>query len=354
MTFNAPSLEDLRAQGRADIEDALNLGPLLPKSVLGSISDSVAAHAHLAHLHLTDLGERRLLPTESADSDVLDVWAGLLKVPRKAAAAATGIVDLSGSEGSVLPGNSILIRGDGAEFTTDAAATIAGGVASVAVTASAAGAAGDTAAASTLTISSPVAGVDPQAVVDGDGLTGGTEIESDANLLLRIRQRLQDPPLGGAVADYIRWALEVPDVTRAFVDTLVTLGNVAVGILTDDAPGGPIPSGAKVAEVQSLLDDGSHAPVGVNVTVYAPTQQLLNAQIQLIGADTQVIRDAIDLNLKDVLREVVKPGGTVPISRIREAISTAPGEVDHSLVSPVADIVLGAGEILALGTTTWL
>lgn len=354
MTFTPPTLAELRAQGRADLEDALGLGPLLPRSVLGAIADVLAAHAHLAHLHATDIAQRRLLPTPDADSDVLDIWASLLRVDRKLPAPATGTVDLTGTDGSVLPGDSILIRTDGAEFKTATSATIAGGVASVTVTAVVPGDAGDTAASATLTISSPVAGVDSEAIVASGGLVGGAEQESDASLLARIRQRLQDPPLGGAASDYIRWALEVPDVTRAFVDELSTLGFVAVGILTDDAPGGPIPSGAKVAEVQAYLDDGTHTPVGVNVTVYAPTETLLNPQIQLIGADTQVIRDAIELSLEDLLREVVKPGGTVPISRIREAISTSPGEEDHVLSSPVADVTLGAGEILALGTITWL
>ena len=47
------------------------------------------------------------------------------------------------------------------------------------------------------------------------------------------------------------------------------------------------------------------------------------------------------------------PGGTLLISHIREAISIAAGEVDHTLLTPDADQTVTAAQINTLGTLTW-
>jgi uncharacterized phage protein gp47/JayE len=41
------------------------------------------------------------------------------------------------------------------------------------------------------------------------------------------------------------------------------------------------------------------------------------------------------------------------ISHVREAISSAAGEVDHNVISPLADVAADAGEIITMGAITW-
>ena len=56
-----------------------------------------------------------------------------------------------------------------------------------------------------------------QGAVEYPGIAGGADEQSDLLLLQRVLARLRQPPHGGADFDYIRWALEVPGVTRAWV-----------------------------------------------------------------------------------------------------------------------------------------
>ncbi|MBI4800443.1 MAG: baseplate J/gp47 family protein, partial [Desulfarculus sp.] len=88
------------------------------------------------------------------------------------------------------------------------------------------------------------------------GLTGGADQEADAALLARLLYRIQTPPQGGAGSDYIRWALEVPGVTRAYVyPRRLGAGSVGLTVLMDDAAYGPIPSAEDVARVQAYIDE---------------------------------------------------------------------------------------------------
>jgi uncharacterized phage protein gp47/JayE len=47
------------------------------------------------------------------------------------------------------------------------------------------------------------------------------------------------------------------------------------------------------------------------------------------------------------------PGGTILLSHIQEAISTAVGENDHVLIAPVANVVLPANTMATHGVITW-
>ena len=65
-------------------------------------------------------------------------------------------------------------------------------------------------------------------------LTGGTDTETDEQLRARILHRIQNPPMGGAAADYVAWALAVPGVTRAWAAPEQGVGTITVRFLMDD------------------------------------------------------------------------------------------------------------------------
>ncbi len=62
---------------------------------------------------------------------------------------------------------------------------------------------------------------------------------------------------------------------------------------------------------------------------------------------------AVAASLADLIRRQAEPGGTLLISHIREAISTAAGEHDHELISPAADVTHATGHIAVMGRITW-
>ena len=87
------------------------------------------------------------------------------------------------------------------------------------------------------------------------------------------------------------------------------------------------------------------APLTVNVTAPALTANTVTVTITDLSPDTSDVRDAIEAELADFFLREAEPGGTIRISRLREAISQAAGEASHTLVSPSADYTDDADEI---------
>ena len=274
------------------------------------------------------------------------VWG----IPRLPAAAATGAVTVTGSPGAILPAGAEMRRPDDARFTLAADVAIgSGGTGTGQVAAVLAGAAGNTPAGTTMTLLAPVAGVQPALTVAAGGLAAGADVETDAALRARILARIQQPPAGGAAADYGLWARTVPGVDRVWVyPRQFGLGTVGVAFL---GPNAAIPAAPLVAQVQAAID--VLRPVTAEVTVFAPVAAPVAVQVQ-IAPDTAATRAAVQAAIAGFFVAEAEPGGTLRVSRLRAAISAAAGETWHALAAPSADIVLPAGQVATLGTVTWL
>lgn len=350
MPFSRPSLTDILARVRSGILSRLTT-EMLRRSDAEVYARVVAGASHELHGHLQFIQQQVIYDT--AEAEFLDRWASIwLTTPRLPAVSAHGQVQFSGINGSVIPAATVIVRSDGAEFETDASAIIAGGVATVAVTASTPGQAGNTADSTILTLSAPITGVDSNAVVDSAAVVGGADREDDASLAARLRTRIQQPPHGGAAHDYIAWALEVPGVTRAWVSPLeLGLGTVTVRFVRDNDTPSIIPDSGEVQDVQDHID--AVRPVTADVTVVAPIPVPLDFTIEVFP-DTPEVRAAVEAELTDLLQREPFPGGTILISHIREAISIAAGENNHVLSVPSADVTHSTGEIAVMGTITWV
>lgn len=351
MPFDRPLLSDLIDRAAADIESRLPGGDArLRRSNLSVLARVHSGAVHGLYGYLSWLA-LQLMP-DTAELEHMDRWAAIWGVARKPATAATGNVTLAGTNGVVVPTGTVLQRSDGAQFAINADVTIAGGVGTAAVTAVVPGAAGNTVASSAVTIISPIAGVNSAATVASGGLAGGADTESDDALRARLLDRIQEPPHGGADFDYVKWALEIPGVTRAWCFPLeMGLGTVTVRFVRDDDVS-LIPDAGEVAAVQAYID--ALRPVTADVYVVAPTAVSLNLTISGLSPATTAVRDAIAAELADLLRREAEPGGTILLSHIREAISIAAGEYNHSLTSPIADVTHTTGQIAVLGTITWV
>jgi len=350
MSFSRPDLPTLINRAEADIETRLpGADARLRRSNLNVLARVHSGAAHGLYGYLEWIARQVIIDT--ADGDMLERHASIWGVERKAASPAVGNVTVTGTNGAIVPADSTLARSDGAQYTTDAEATIAGGTATIAVTAVEGGQAGNASAASSLSFDTPIAGVSATATVASGGLTGGADIETDDDLRARLLARIQAPPHGGAQHDYVAWALEVPGVTRAWVyPAELGLGTVTVRFVRDD-DASPIPDAGEVAAVQAHID--SVRPVTADVTVVAPIAVPLNFTIDLTP-DTAAIRAAVEAELRDLLLRESEPGATILLSHIREAISLASGENDHILSVPAANVTHAVGEMATFGTITWL
>lgn len=350
MPFQRPTLIELKERVAADLDSRLpGSDARLRRSNTAIIATVHAGAVHGLHGHLEYLS-KQILP-DTAEEEYLERWASIWGVARKEAAAAAGTVTFTGTNGAVIAAGTPLQRSDGAEFTVDVDVVIAAGVAAAAVTAVDAGSACNTAAGSTLTLVSPIAGVNAAVTVTIGGISGGTDIESDDDLRSRLLFAIRQPPHGGADFDYVEWALEVPGVTRAWCyPAYLGAGTVGLAVVCDDQPGGIIPDAAKVQEVQAYID--SLRPVTADVTVWAPIAKPLDLVIEL-APSTVAVQAAVEAELADLITREAVPNGTIYVSHIREAISLAAGEIDHTLVSPTADFTCVGGEIAVMGAITW-
>lgn len=348
MSFVRPSLSEIVARIESDIETRLATGRLLAKSFLAIMARAYAGAVHLLYFYI-NWAVLQLFP-DTAEAEYMTRWAAIWGVPRTPATFADGDVAFTGVNGTVVPEGLRLKRSDGGFFLTTESGTISGGQVSLAVQAVNAGSAGNTEAAGVLVVVTSIAGLNSTAAVAGGGITGGLDAESDESLRARLLDRIQQPPHGGALFDYVKWAKEVSGVTRAWAESTFE-GTVTVRFVLDNETD-IIPDSGKVAEVQAYIDSPYRRPATADVTVVAPTAVPLNFTIDL-NPDTADIRTAVTESLKDLIRRTAEPGGTLLISKIREAVSVAAGENDNVVTVPNANVTHTAGQIATMGTITW-
>ncbi|MEZ2293103.1 baseplate J/gp47 family protein [Variovorax sp. RCC_210] len=344
MAFNRPQLTALVKTLRDDM-----LSRVGDETQLRRADAEVYARVFAGAMHglygYTDWISKQII-WDRCDDDTLERWASMwLQVPRKPAAAATGVATFVLAVGAAVPAGSVVQAFDGVQYQTTA-----DNIGSTApVVALVAGAAGNRAAGQALSLVSPIAGVQTQAIASE--ISGGSDIESPDSLRARLIARVRTPPDGGSATDYLQWALEVPGVTRAWVAPLEQGAGTVVVRFVRDNDATPIPDAVEVAAVQAHIDP--LRPVTADVYVVAPIADPLNFQITLTPP-TVAVKAAVELELRDLLFREAAPGVTLLVSHIREAISTAAGETDHVLVSPAANVVPAIGHMPVFGSITWV
>ena len=348
MAFVRPTLSEIAERVKTDITSRAGVGSPLRRSFISAISFAIAGAVHLAYGFLSFIA-RQVFP-DTAEAEFLERWASIWGVTRRQASFAEGDVQFTGTNGSVIPLGTILVRADGLQYRVQADATIAAGIATVNVLAEVAGSGSSLQTDGKLTLVTPIAGVQSEGTVLSSNKVNGADQETDEALRARLLDRIQRPPNGGSENDYKQWALEVPGVTRAWVyPGSDGLGTVGIAFVTDNEDN-IIPTTGKVEEVQEYIDE--RRPVTAEAVVFAPSSEELDFEIQL-SPNNASVREAVTSELADLIRRESEPGGTLLISRIREAISIAAGESDHVLVSPTANVVTDPGTLKILGEITF-
>lgn len=349
MTFVRPSLSDLIERNRGDIETRLpGADSRLRHSVLDTIARMHGGAAAGLYGYL-DFLSLQLMP-DTAEAAYLARWASIWGIRRKASVAARVLAGATGANGATIPEGTEATRIDGARYRVLSAATIAAGTAGVSIEAIEPGPGGDVAAATALTFSSAVAGVDATLTVAGAVIPGTAE-EDDASLLGRLLDRIRRPPQGGASNDYVAWALAQPGVTRAWAyGQWLGIGTVGVTFAMDGRED-ILPLGGDVAAVQAALD--ILRPVTAELTVFAPVPAPLDVVLRIVP-DTADIRAAVEDELADFFTRDAEPGGTIYLSRLDEAISLAAGEFQHAVELPDRDFAAAPGAMPMLGPVVFV
>jgi uncharacterized phage protein gp47/JayE len=275
-------------------------------------------------------------------------WAAVLGIDPKAATPWIGVYRFTGLDTTIVPLGTELVRSDGWRYITTEAGAIGDvttGLVDVAIEAQDdyEGVTGNNTDASPLALSSSIADVDSEGTVQ-DTTIDGTDEETAEEGLVRLLLRYRTPRRGGGKGDYEIWALEVAGATRAWESTTGP-GDVTVAFVRDNDGSGAaiLPDAGERTAVQEYVQD--KAPLTVDVSVMTLSANLVTVTITDLEPDTSDVRDAIEAELADFFLREAEPGGTIRISRLREAISSAAGESSHTLSSPTADYTDAADEI---------
>lgn len=350
MPWSRPTLATLITRVATDIQSAISgVNALLRRALLTVVGRAVAGATHGLYGHQVWLSKQMML--DQCDPDWLARWAAILGRPQNPAVASTGPVIFAGTDTYTVSAGAVITRSDGWEYTLDADATISNGTSSGTITSTTVGADGDCTAGMTLTLASPVAGVNSSLTVDTAGIGGGADIEDIDDWRARVINRLSDPPKAGTSNDYVEWAESVSGITRAWCYPMeLGPGTVTIRFMTDDAPDGPFPDAAAVAAVQAYIE--SVCPVDATIYAEAPIALPLNPGIHLIP-DSTANRAAVTDSLNDLLMRESIPGATIPLSHFEDAIGDTVGVNDYVLSSPVGAVVAPTGYMTTLGTITW-
>ncbi len=361
MPLNRPTLLTLIDRIAGDVTSSLTgASTLALRSVLRVFVRVVAGAIHLVYGYIDNLTEQLFIKT--ASSSYLDQIGSEYGVNRTAAAKAAGITTATGTNGSIIPIGTELQNTTGYVYTTDVAVTITAGTALLAITASVAGVASNDVAGASLTLTSPIIGVNTATTVDSNAVSNGADEETDMNYRTRLLARKSQPPHGGSNNDYIMWAKEVAGVTRAWVqEQYQGVGTLALYFVRDGDTN-IFPGGTEIATVTSYITQHTNAAtgqvIGLPVTalpgffVFAPTQLTVDFNIG-IYPNTSAVQTAIRAELVDLFLREGGPGKTIYLSQIREAISLATGEERHRLNSPVVDSSTAYNELQIVGTITF-
>ncbi|MGP2862214.1 baseplate J/gp47 family protein [Serratia bockelmannii] len=355
MPFNVPTLRQLIKTGEQDIEIELD-EKLPPVGVERALNTSFSGAVRDVYDYQSWIADQVVPSPKSDDQTIIDT-ASTEGVIRKAATYAVGNAIFKGTQ--PIPLNTEMQARNGNGYHVITASAPVNGVQNITIQADDVGASGNLDADAQLTLVSPIPGVESTGVVDGYGLTGGTDIEPISELLDRLLFRKRNPPVGGAVHDYVIWAREMAGVSRAWAwDAWHGPGTVGLAWVYDSRTDITPTAADRAAMNEYLFRHADPAtgnfvgkPGGIEVWIISLTLKPIGPAIKLVP-DSAETRRATLANL-NALQRTLSPGSTLLLSSLRTAIGTATGVTDYTL-NINSDITSASGELITIGDVTWL
>lgn len=360
MSYTRPTQEQIYNTIKADLLSRFpTLDPTLANSLaLGLVS--VIAGGQSGLYDYLDWILKQMFP-DTATTEIIERWANIFGLERDAAAKSTGSITATASVlGTIVPVGSELQTVGGTRIKlTQALDFTASSPQTATAEAVEFGPNGNLATSTVVTFVQSWAGVDDNATVDSPGMIGGRDRQTDESLQEEVLNRLAEPPKGGALYDYDRWAKEATDVTRAFIRNWengpafgdsVTLGEILVYFAMDNTYSDGIPSAGDVSTVDAYIQE--RKPGGAKVSVVGPTASPVPFNVTIVpnNATTQA---ATSESLKNAIIEDGQPGGTITLNKFQEAMAAVPGLTDWTINSPTAGVSAGTGTLHTLGTVTF-
>ena len=352
MAFVVPTLKTLIERARADFRTEAGID-VLRRSIESALLRAQAALIKGNYAYQKYLNDQAY--PDTADEEHFWRHAANRGIYQKPAAPAQLTVRFTGVEGTTVPTDTEITRSDGAAYLTDEDGVVAAEIEYVDIpcTAVVAGSDGNCEEGTVLTLSSSLTDIDSTAEVQAT-LVDGTDVETQAEGYDRYVQDVQSPESdGGTAGDYVRWALEVEGVTRAW-EYSIGSNTVAVAFVRDNDGSGSaiLPDSGERDDVEE--DVQGMAPITVTIQVRTLTALTVNVTLTALEVDTPAVRAAIVAELVDLFERDAEPGVDMALSQFTSAIGQAAGEHSHIMSAPAAAVSPTTTEIPILGTVTIL
>lgn len=194
MPYNVPALRKLITDGEKDIAFELGLQKLPPVGVEKALNTSFSNQVRDLYDHQSWIKDQ-IIPSVKSDDETIIETAASEGVIRKQATFATGPAVFKGN--TPLPDDTEMQTATGIVYAVTTSGVPVDGVMTVTIQASDAGASGNLPEGESLTLMSPVPGVESIGLTGTGGIIGGADIEPVPELLDRLLFRKRNPLLVG-------------------------------------------------------------------------------------------------------------------------------------------------------------
>lgn len=363
MAFAIPTFEEMHALLEAQLKALFPTLDVSRTSFPSLFARALAAAATDNHAHL--VATRADLLPDTAESEMLDRWGGIVGRTRKAAtparkADALRLVNTSGTNENVTIGQQ-LTHTSGLKFQINENATVlAGTEKDVDVVAVDTGSATRLKKGEILTFVTPPTFLAEKVELQLDLNEDGDDKESDGDYRRRVLARFATPPLGGAQNDYVQWALEVSGIKSAYAyPNRAGLGTVDVAALHAGSGSARILTAGEVTALLAKLN--TERPVHATVRVLTVVAQPQSVEVRVLDTgeekyawdwndQTQLVVSAWDAGLKKITFTTNRPDTMqakhrVVLKKVDGTGDGAPLEIES--LSSTNAIILKAAPVVA-------
>ncbi len=341
-----PTLTEIKARIVADISNKVNqTTPALPKAFNSVLAGAIAGFILL--LYQAILWTYRQIYPSTADEKSLALLGSLVNINRLPAEFAVLQADVTGVNGYTIVDDTFR-SSTNVVYKVTTGAVIAGGTASVVLTAQESGEIGNLPNATILDIVSPNANLDGTATITATN-TSGDDAESLDSYRTRVISEYSKRRTGGAPADYEAWGLETPNFDWISpLDDPDTAGEVIVYGRVDNRTDG-ISTGNQLTELGTFLNVDpvtglrTRHPIGPPTTEVAISRFLFDIEIFIqnttpqieadveIGVTTYVeTQEPFNEAIRTIVKDTISNGG----------ISTAANDIANLQGSTVTAVIL--------------
>jgi uncharacterized phage protein gp47/JayE len=346
MAYIAPTFAALKAR----IEQDLSALPAVLRVALAVVFAKVVSSLHV-HLEWND---RQNSPLDCSLERLAD-WAVLYSVERLDATFATGQIAVTGNIGAFVLVDELLRADNGLDYSVTAALELASGNNLVTIKCTTSGLAGNLTAGSVLTFVEPQAGVDSEATVDANGITGGAQQEDLETWRARVVDEWQVVTeyggRSGKNRDYVAWAKKAhPSVTGALVyRNILGMGTILVKPICNGLEG-RLPTTAIMDAIEAKFLE--LAPAGADWRVALPSQHLINVNLTLNPAvDSDANRALITNAINNLVLSENSEDSVIYQAELDAAIASITTQYTRN--APLTDITVDQGAVFILNSVVF-